>query len=224
MALKDVIRQIPISLPTIDFKSIAAELGFNYRVISDTECVMYLGDNSNNGYLFQKNSNAVFSSLLYCNGEKMNSTGDGVSVTAQTASTVYLSYIKGKDTVTFGITGNGAVTLQFVCGRATNVIDGIVKYGYCCDYGGNYAYYGNYVMSDGYYKRQWFNSDGLLQISDYFAYFYQMCSHQGDLFDNIYVATIFKQTTDYQLFTLNNKDYVSLNTGKNTAMRYITEF
>ncbi len=217
MALKDAVQKILLnSLTASNFASIAVELGFNYKAISDSACIMYLGDNSDNGFCFEL-SYLTLTVSIYCQDSKKE------ALYWFTYDASYLYYIKGKDTIAFGSTNTGTITLQFMCGKATNVVDGSIKYGYLLGINESYTNAGAYVMSDGYYKSNWFPTT-LWQTSDYFAQFYQMCSHQGDLFDNVYLAIMFRKTTDYQLFTMNGKNYASLNMGNENGMRYITEF
>ena len=227
--LKDVIQKIPLYTlsesgavaVSIDLHLIADSLGMN---LDAGNSVLYMGDNPENGFEFYYNGTNTLYIYLYCQGVRKSGSGDIISAPVN-SNNAYLYYIKGKSgTVAFGISSDGSVKLQFICGKAINIVDALEKYGYLLCVYGSYANSGTYVMSDGYYKSNWFDSGGLQEVSDYFAQFHPMCSHQGDLFENVYVATIFKQTTDYQLFTMNDKNYAALNMGKNNGIRYITEF
>ena len=211
MALKDVIKAIPLYQIQIgttstyvikfDLAETATALGMNYDL--DTG-VMYLGDNPNNGFLFTVTTNTL-DIYLYVNGVK---NGNHTIRCVCTSEKAYLYYVKEKDVVSFGITSTGSGIFKFMAGNSTSLLDGTKKYGYVSvAINNNYA---GVAMEDG-FNEVIFNGYAF-QITDYFVQMTPLCTSEGFMFDNIFMVTMCKSTTDYTLFTMNNKNYFSIST------------
>ena len=215
MILSDVIKSIPLYKYSGSLSDIAEELGLNIS----PDNIMYLGDNPNVGFHFSLSNSILIK--LYSDGSDFSGTGYSSISTNSELATLY--YVKGKDTICFGVSNTGKPVLNFICGKCRNLIDGTEKYGYVSCVGSTSGLYGGgCVISDGYTQKDWFTY--LTHQIDMFVSMYPMCTKQGDLFENMNVATIFCQSNEYKLFTLGNKNYLSLTGPSEGYNRLITEF
>ena len=225
MALKDVVQKIPLfkinssgSLEiNIDVEYIASCLGLNYKQLNATEYIVYLGDNDQNGILFANVSNNRLYNNLYCNGQIKKQDGQDYINMYCLSNNAYLYYVKTKDAVAFGMSDDGTIRLDWLCAESINILDGSKKYAYILgDFGSNY------VSSDGYYSGVW--AGDMENTSDFYAKFNKFCSHNGDVFKNVYMPDIFKSTNQSQFFTVNGKNYLSLYCSGVKTKRCIIEF
>lgn len=195
---------------------IANALGMNYNTETN---VIYMGDNPNNGFHFVEDGSNVWL-YLYRNGENLT---DYIQAEWCANANSYIYYKKFKNTVMFGISdSNNNIRLPFMCGKANSLSDNSEKYGYMYSPASNNSNSSMFiVMEDGYGESR--TISGCLKYPNEYVQMIPLYTDELYSFENIYLAVAFKYVQQYQIFTLNNQNYLSQDKYYGSDMRLVME-